>query len=158
MGGALEVPFVDWSQWLPCDRALAVPCESSAAIRPYTQSMARPAGWQWRIPLQHRTGNGYVYASRFLSDDEAAATLLANLDGEALADAQVGDGIEADDVPDGAERDVVATRAPQRQRTIRVAAVAAEAEDAGTRRGGGLDDHRGIRIRWRAPGAGVDRR
>jgi tryptophan halogenase len=86
LGKALGVPYKDWSQWLPCDSALALPCESSGAFRPYTQAMARPAGWQWRIPLQHRTGNGHVYCSKFMSDDEAASTLLANLDGEPLAD------------------------------------------------------------------------
>lgn len=86
LGGALGVPFEDWSHWLPCDTALAVPCESSDAFRPYTQSLARPAGWQWRIPLQHRTGNGHVFCSHFMSVDEATALLLANLDGEPLAD------------------------------------------------------------------------
>ncbi|MEG3125516.1 tryptophan halogenase family protein [Sphingomonas sp. GB1N7] len=84
--GAMEGTFEDWSHWLPCDRAVAVPCARVAETTPYTRSTARSAGWQWRIPLQHRTGNGYVYASRFISDDEAAATLLANLDGEALAE------------------------------------------------------------------------
>jgi tryptophan halogenase len=78
--------YLDWSQWLPCDRALAVPCQSSEAFRPYTQALARTAGWQWRIPLQHRTGNGHVYCSRFMSDDEASSILLANLDGAPLAD------------------------------------------------------------------------
>ncbi|MGB9991269.1 tryptophan halogenase family protein [Pseudoduganella rhizocola] len=82
----LKTGYVDWSHWLPCDRAMAVPCESVDRITPYTSSTARAAGWQWRIPLQHRTGNGYVYSSRYISDDEAAATLLANLDGKALAD------------------------------------------------------------------------
>lgn len=82
----LQTGYDDWSQWLPCDRAMAVPCARGGEFTPYTRSTARPAGWQWRIPLQHRTGNGYVYSSRHLSDDEAAATLLANLDGEALAD------------------------------------------------------------------------
>ena len=86
LGKTLEVPYLDWSRWLPCDSALAVPCESSEAVRPYTQAMARPSGWQWRIPLQHRTGNGHVYCSRFMSDDQAAALLLANLDGAPLAD------------------------------------------------------------------------
>jgi tryptophan halogenase len=71
---------------LPCDRAVAVPCASAGALTPYTRSTARAAGWQWRIPLQHRIGNGYVYCSRHLSDDEATATLLANLDGEALGE------------------------------------------------------------------------
>ena len=84
--GAMGSAYEDWSHWLPCDRAVAVPCARVAEITPFTRSTARAAGWQWRIPLQHRTGNGYVYASRFLSDDEAAATLLANLDGEALAE------------------------------------------------------------------------
>jgi len=84
LGEGLGTPFIDWSSHLPCDRALAVPCEPSEAFRPYTQSIARTAGWQWRIPLQHRTGNGHVYCSQFVSDDEAAATLLANLDGAAL--------------------------------------------------------------------------
>ena len=78
--------YEDWSEWLQCDRALAVPCARAQRLTPYTRSTARDAGWQWRIPLQHRTGNGYVYSSRHVSDDEAAATLLANLDGEALAE------------------------------------------------------------------------
>ena len=82
----LKTGYVDWSHWLPCDRAMAVPSESVDPITPYTRSTALGAGWQWRIPLQHRTGNGYVYASRYTSDDEAAATLLANLDGKALAE------------------------------------------------------------------------
>ncbi|MDP9086850.1 MAG: tryptophan 7-halogenase [Pseudomonadota bacterium] len=86
LGGALEVPFIDWSRWLPCDRALAVPCESSDAFRPYTQSMARPAGWQWRIPLQHRTGNGHVFCSSFMSPDQASDLLLADLDGAPAAE------------------------------------------------------------------------
>jgi len=82
----LKTGYVDWSQWLPCDRAMAVPSEKVDPITPYTRSTAREAGWQWRIPLQHRTGNGYVYSSKYISDDEAAATLLANLDGKALAE------------------------------------------------------------------------
>jgi tryptophan halogenase len=84
--GALETGYDDWTHWLPCDRALAVPCASTPDFTPYTRSTARAAGWQWRIPLQHRTGNGYVYSSAHISDDAAAATLLANLDGAALAD------------------------------------------------------------------------
>ncbi|USQ95128.1 tryptophan halogenase family protein [Caulobacter sp. RL271] len=83
---ALEAGYEDWSHWLPCDRALAVPCENVHPLTPYTRATAREAGWQWRIPLQHRTGNGYVYCSSHISDDEAAAALLANLDGKALAD------------------------------------------------------------------------
>jgi tryptophan halogenase len=82
----LKSGFEDWSKWLPCDRALAVPCELGGEHQPLTRSTARPAGWQWRIPLQHRIGNGYVYSSEHVSDDEAAATVLANLDGKPLAD------------------------------------------------------------------------
>ena len=82
----LKSGFEDWSKWLPCDRAMAVPCESSGDMQPLTRSTAQKAGWQWRIPLQHRTGNGYVYSSAHISDDEAAATLMANLDGAPLAD------------------------------------------------------------------------
>ena len=82
----LKTGYDDWSDFLPCDRALAVPTALAGPIHPFTRATARPAGWQWRIPLQHRTGNGYVYCSRFISDDEAAATLLANLEGEALAE------------------------------------------------------------------------
>ncbi|RVT41906.1 tryptophan halogenase family protein [Sphingobium algorifonticola] len=84
--GALNSGYEDWRHWLPCDRALAVPCESVSPITPYTQSTARAAGWQWRIPLQHRIGNGHVYCSDHMSDDEAARILLDNLDGPALAD------------------------------------------------------------------------
>ncbi|MEQ7872996.1 tryptophan halogenase family protein [Sphingomonas sp. ASV193] len=86
IGQALGVGFEDWTQWLPCDRAVAVPCEKVGPPTPYTRSTARKAGWQWRIPLQHRTGNGHVYSSGFISDDEASAILLENLDGRPLAD------------------------------------------------------------------------
>jgi tryptophan halogenase len=82
----LRTGFEDWSHWLPCDRAWAVPCESSGDLLPYTRATARPAGWQWRIGLQHRTGNGHVFSSRFMSDDQAASILMNNLDGAALAD------------------------------------------------------------------------
>ena len=85
----LKTGYEDWSHWLPCDRAQAVPCESAPVLTPYTRSTAHRAGWQWRIPLQHRIGNGHVYCSSFISDDEAAATLLANLDGKPLADPRV---------------------------------------------------------------------
>jgi len=85
IGGALGVGYESWAHWLPCDRALAVPCASVAKLTPYTRSTAHQAGWQWRIPLQHRTGNGHVYCSSYTSDDEAAAVLLGHLDGEALA-------------------------------------------------------------------------
>jgi tryptophan 7-halogenase len=83
---ALHTGYDDWTHWLPCDRALAVPCENMGPPTPYTRSTARESGWQWRIPLQHRTGNGYVYSSKYISDDEASATLMKNLDGRALAD------------------------------------------------------------------------
>jgi tryptophan halogenase len=83
---ALKTGYEDWTHWLPCDRAVAVPCDGLDSITPYTRSTARSAGWQWRIPLQHRIGNGYVYCSRFISDDEAAASLLGSLDGPAQAE------------------------------------------------------------------------
>jgi tryptophan halogenase len=82
----LKTGYEDWTHWLPCDRALAVPCESASQLLPYTRSTAHRAGWQWRIPLQHRIGNGHVFCSQFVSEDEAAATLLSNLDGKPLAD------------------------------------------------------------------------
>lgn len=82
----LKTGYEDWTHYLPCDRALAVPCESASVLTPYTRSTAHKAGWQWRIPLQHRIGNGHVFCSQFTSEDEAAATLLANLDGKPLAD------------------------------------------------------------------------
>ncbi len=84
--GALKTGFDDWSHWLPCDRAIAVPCANAKELFPYTRSTARSAGWQWRIPLQHRIGNGHVHSSRFMSEDEATALLLSNLDGAPLAD------------------------------------------------------------------------
>ncbi|HTG39768.1 tryptophan halogenase family protein [Sphingomonas sp.] len=85
-GDTLGVGFVDWSHWLPCDRALAVPSAHQGPLAPYTRSTARDAGWQWRIPTQRRVGNGHIYASAFLSDDRAADMLLSSLDGAALAD------------------------------------------------------------------------
>ncbi len=86
IAGALGVGFEDWSHWLPCDRAVAVGCEPGGPFAPKTQAFARPAGWQWRIPLQHRIGNGHVYASAHMSDEEAARILLETLDGEALGE------------------------------------------------------------------------
>ena len=81
LGDKLQVPWEDWSEWLPCDRAWAVPCERTADFTPYTRSTAQKGGWTWRIPLQHRTGNGHVFSTRFVSEDEARATLLGALDG-----------------------------------------------------------------------------
>ena len=83
---ALHTGYIDFTHWLPCDRAFAVPSQNAGPPTPYTRSTARDAGWQWRIPLQHRTGNGYVYSSAHISDDEAAATLLRNLDAPALGE------------------------------------------------------------------------
>ena len=83
---ALHTGYEDWSHWLPADSAIAVPCASNDRLLPYTRSTAHSAGWQWRIPLQHRTGNGHVFSSKFMSADEAQAILMANLDGEALAE------------------------------------------------------------------------
>ncbi|WP_262690637.1 tryptophan halogenase family protein [Kordiimonas aestuarii] len=83
---ALGAGYDDWTRWLPCDRAVAVPCARMGKTNPYTRSVAHRAGWRWRIPLQHRTGNGVVYASQHMSDDEALAHLMGNLDGEALAE------------------------------------------------------------------------
>ena len=87
--GTLETGYEDWTHWLPCDRAVAVQCTHGGDFTPYTRSTALAAGWQWRIPLQHRIGNGYVHCSRHISEDEATATLLDNLDGEAIAEPRV---------------------------------------------------------------------
>ena len=86
IGGTLGVGFDDWTHWLPCDRALVAPCEKVGPPTPYTRATAHKAGWQFRIPLQHRTGNGHVYSSQFASDDEAADILLENLDGAPLGE------------------------------------------------------------------------
>jgi tryptophan halogenase len=84
LGQSLEAPWVDWRHWLPCDRALAVACEHDGPPRPYTRSTARVAGWQWKIPTQKRTGNGHIFCSDFMSEDEASALLLDGLDGRNL--------------------------------------------------------------------------
>ncbi|MEN3748419.1 tryptophan halogenase family protein [Sphingomonas sp. HF-S3] len=86
LGETMGVAFEDWSHWLPCDRAIAVPTERTRPLLPYTRATAHDAGWQWRIPLQHRTGNGHVYSSAFVSDDDAERVLMANLDAPATAD------------------------------------------------------------------------
>ncbi len=84
IGDALGVGYEDWSRWLPTDRALPVQTASVEPARPYTRAIAHDAGWQWRIPLQHRVGNGLVYCSDYLSDDEAHARLLGGVEGERL--------------------------------------------------------------------------
>lgn len=83
---ALEAGYEDWSHWLPVDRAIAVPSEQTGPPIPYTRATAHGAGWQWRIPLQHRTGNGHVYCSEFISDDKARETLVNSLEGAPIAD------------------------------------------------------------------------
>ncbi|HET6942655.1 MAG TPA: tryptophan halogenase family protein, partial [Sphingomicrobium sp.] len=82
LDATLGVGWEDWTHWLPCDSALAVPCERSDDFTPYTRSTAQSGGWIWRIPLQHRTGNGYVFSSRFITKDAARDALLQQLDGE----------------------------------------------------------------------------
>jgi len=82
----LGTGWEDWSHWLRSDRALAVQTESTAPPVPYTRATARSCGWQWKIPLQHRVGNGLVYCSDYMSDDAAAKTLLDNLDGQPITD------------------------------------------------------------------------
>ena len=86
LGDALGVGYESWNHWLPCDRAWAVACESDAEPIPYTRAIAHSAGWQWRIPLQHRIGNGHVFSSQYMSEDEAAGILLRNLDGSPLSE------------------------------------------------------------------------
>jgi tryptophan halogenase len=84
--GALKTGYESWQHWLPCDRAVVVASEHGDTIRPYTQASAQQAGWQWRIPLQHLASNGHVYCSRFISDDEATATLLRHLEGPVIGE------------------------------------------------------------------------
>lgn len=85
-----EEAWEDWSHWLPCDRAVAMPCTSpEGPIEPYTRATAMAAGWRWRIPLSHRVGNGYVYSSAHISDDAAAEALLGAIEGDPLADPRV---------------------------------------------------------------------
>jgi tryptophan halogenase len=82
----LKAGFEDWSHWLPCDRAVARACRKTGDPLPYTRSTAKTAGWQWRIPLQSRTGNGHVYCSEYIGDEEALESLNADLDGEAISE------------------------------------------------------------------------
>lgn len=83
---ALNTGYEDWSHWLPCDTAIAVPCELAGSAQAHTRSTAHSAGWQWRIPLQHRIGNGHVFSSKFMDHDTAQDILMNNLDGKALAE------------------------------------------------------------------------
>lgn len=84
--GALQAGYEDWTHWLPTDRAIAVQTNATGPAVPYTRAIAHEAGWRWRIPLQHRVGNGIVYASSAMSDDEARAKLLADIEGETRTD------------------------------------------------------------------------
>lgn len=86
LGDKLGVAWEDWSEWLPCDRAMPVPTERCGDLTPYTRVTAMQAGWRWRIPLQHRTGNGYVFSSRFIDEDQAANELIESLDERTLAE------------------------------------------------------------------------
>jgi tryptophan halogenase len=86
---ALNTGYEDWSHWLPCDRAIAVQTNSVEEPVPYTKSIARDAGWQWRIPLQNRVGNGYVFCSKYISDDEAKYTLMNSLQGKPINEPRV---------------------------------------------------------------------
>jgi len=90
LGGTLGEAWEDWSQWLPNDRAAVLPCAFvREEIEPYTRCIGMPAGWRWRIPLQHRVGNGYVFASQFISEDEACSVINAAVEGEPLAEPRV---------------------------------------------------------------------
>lgn len=86
IGNNLDVEYEDWSHWLASDSAIAVQTEAVEAPRPYTRTIAHSAGWQWRIPLQNRVGNGIVYSSQFMSDDEALSTLMGNLTGPTITE------------------------------------------------------------------------
>jgi tryptophan 7-halogenase len=89
IGNALHVGYEDWSHWLFCDSALALQTKPVGPAIPYTRSIAHESGWQWRIPLQHRVGNGMVYCSKYISDDLARQKLLGNIEGEVLTEPRV---------------------------------------------------------------------
>jgi tryptophan halogenase len=89
IGNALHVGYEDWSHWLFCDSAVALQTESVGPALPYTRSIAHDSGWQWRIPLQHRVGNGMVYCSRYIADEAAKQTLLSNIEGKVLTEPRV---------------------------------------------------------------------
>ncbi|MBN7820654.1 tryptophan halogenase family protein [Bowmanella yangjiangensis] len=86
LGQALKVDYKDWNNWLLCDRAIAVQSETDVIPNPYTEANAKTAGWQWRIPLQHRQGNGHVYSSQHTSDEAALDSLLADINGEPISE------------------------------------------------------------------------
>jgi tryptophan halogenase len=86
---ALKTGYEDWTNWLPCDRAVAVQCEGAGNPTPYTRATARDAGWQWRIPLQHRVGTGYVFSSAHIDEDHATEVLMSNLESKALIEPRV---------------------------------------------------------------------
>ena len=87
--GALKIGYEDWTHYLPCNRAVAVQTENASGLHPYTIATARDAGWTWKIPLQHRTGNGYVFSSQYCSDEQAIETLLNVVDGKLLNEPRV---------------------------------------------------------------------
>jgi tryptophan halogenase len=89
IGQAMDVEYEDWSHWLYCDSAIAVQTESTGDAVPLTRSIARDAGWQWRIPLQHRVGNGIVFSSRYIDETHARQTLMANIEGKPLTEPRV---------------------------------------------------------------------
>lgn len=90
LSGALGEEWEDWSRWLPCDRAAAMPCAHvEHEIEPYTRATAMPAGWRWRIPLQHRIGNGYVFSSSFIDEDEACEAIQSAVEGRVLSEPRV---------------------------------------------------------------------
>lgn len=89
LGEALKIGFESWDHWLPCNRAVAVPTQGVAPIVPYTRATADRVGWRWRIPLQHRLGNGYVYCAEAISDDDAVRQLLSQVEGAPLAEPRV---------------------------------------------------------------------
>jgi tryptophan halogenase len=85
----LHTGYEDWSHWLPCDSAVVAQTESTGPVMPYTRSIAHDAGWRWRIPLQNRVGNGLVYCSRYLSDDDAISRLTTEVEGKMLTEPKV---------------------------------------------------------------------
>ncbi len=89
LGDALGVDYIDWSDMLPANSAIAVQCEGVDPLLPYTRATAHSAGWQWRIPLQNRIGNGHVFSNQYMSDDEAQNILMSNLDGKPVTEPRV---------------------------------------------------------------------